>query len=404
MKSKSVQAAILPNLESLRFLAFLVVFINHIVACLGHKTNNTMVNTIKTDYLLNGDLGVNFFFVLSGFLITYLLLEEKKRNDKINIPNFYFRRVLRIWPLYFLVLIIGLGIIPKWMNDLPNGFPILTDTSVLNKQWYVFFLGNFDYVKNGISNAIVGILWSVSIEEQFYLIWPLLLSVIPMKHLTKVLILLILCSTAYRLFGSSGRTLNLMLKYHTFSCLSDLCIGALFANAAFKTDYHVFKNMNRYLIFFFYAIGITLLIFRTSIYKLEISYQPQHPTHYLKAVMPVFYSLFFAFIIVEQVFSKNSLFKIGVIPLLPALGKISYGLYCFHMICMLIVTYTLMKLDFNILVPGKQLILVESVLSLLLTILVAYVSYRYVESPFLSLKERLRKEPTVKNQYRASLK
>ena len=88
-----------PNLEGLRFFAFFVVFINHAFASLGYYNPSKTFVFVRTHFLLNGNLGVSFFFVLSGFLITYLLLKEKELTGKINIKNFYLRRVLRIWPL-----------------------------------------------------------------------------------------------------------------------------------------------------------------------------------------------------------------------------------------------------------------------------------------------------------------
>ena len=107
---------------------------------------------------------VNMFFVLSGFLITYLLLTEGELNTGINIKKFYIRRILRIWPLYYLVLIISLffiyfGII-KEPHEIWN--------SVI---FYSFLLANIPYVLS-ISIATITPLWSVAVEEQFYIIWP----------------------------------------------------------------------------------------------------------------------------------------------------------------------------------------------------------------------------------------
>lgn len=392
-----------PNLDGLRFIAFLLVFVNHVVACLGHKTVNPLVNKIKTDYLLNGDLGVNFFFVLSGFLITYLLLKEKEKHSTINVRSFYLRRVLRIWPLYFLVLFIGLAIIPLFTTALPAGFPISNSTTIMNKNLYMFFLGNFDYVKNGISNAIVGVLWSVSIEEQFYLFWPLLLLIIPRKHLTKLFIALIAFSIYYRLFGMAGKTQNLMQHYHTFSCLSDLAMGALFAKLCGSEKFiDFFRKLNPIVIILVYLTGFTLIALRMDFFHLELTqneYLKQinfhsngikpRPQQYWRSFMPVVYSLFFAFVMMEQIFAERSIFKIGRIKLFTYLGKISYGLYCFHMVALFIVVYVMMKMGYSVTVPDKKIIIIEAITAFGLTILISIVSYNYFEKKFLLLKTKI---------------
>ena len=392
-----------PNLDGLRFIAFLLVFVNHLVACLGHKTTTPIVNKIKSDYLLNGDLGVNFFFVLSGFLITYLLLKEKEKYTTINIRSFYLRRVLRIWPLYFLVLGICFLLIPFFTTALPAGFPISNSTTILDKNLYVFFLGNFDYVKNGISNAIVGVLWSVSIEEQFYLFWPLLLTIFPRKHLAKLFIGLIIFSVYFRLYGGSGKTLNLMQHYHTFSCLSDLATGALFAQLCCSEKFLLFfRKLNPFVIVFVYTIGIALIVFRMDFFRLEFTQNEYlkhvnfhgngikpRPHQYWRSFMPLVYSLFFAFVMMEQIFSERSFFKIGKIKLFTYLGKISYGLYCFHMIALFVVVYILMKLGYNITTPDKKIILIEAFAAFGLTILFSVLSFNYFEKKFLSFKEKI---------------
>lgn len=377
-----------PNLDGLRFVAFLLVFVNHAASTLGYQTGNSLINDIRTKFLLVGDLGVNFFFVLSGFLITYLLLKEKEQHTKINIRFFYLRRVLRIWPLYFFVLFICFVIIPLFTPSLPVNFPVSASNFILDKSLYLFFLGNFDYLIHGISNYVVGVLWSVSVEEQFYLFWPLLLIVFPRKHLVKVFIALILFSTLYRLFGTSGLTLNLMLKYHTFSCVSDLSVGALFAQLCTNEKImNSFINIKKHWIDLFYATGLLLIVFRFDIYSLE-HIETRFSSHILKSVMPVVYSFFFAFILIEQVFAKNSIFKIGRIPFVSKLGKISYGLYCYHMVAMFIVAAVFFKLGFNAIHPSGAFLFLEAITAFVLTIIISAISYKYFESQFLRLKER----------------
>ena len=153
-----------PNLDGFRFICFFTVFSNHAVDCLGFVNWPSKFVYIDENFLLNGDMGISFFFVLSVFLITYLLLHEKKITGKINIKNYYIRRVLRIWPLYFLTIIISLFFIPMLSNHIPENFPLNTSTKDMNIWLYLCFLGNFNVIFNGINNVLVGVLWTVSIE------------------------------------------------------------------------------------------------------------------------------------------------------------------------------------------------------------------------------------------------
>ena len=221
-----------PNLDGLRFFAFFLVFVNHATGSLGYNNHSETFAYIRSHFFWNGDLGVSFFFVLSGFLITYLLLKEKELSGKINIKNFYLRRVLRIWPLYFLIVAMCLLVFPMLENTLSKWFAIGVSTDEINKWFCLTFTGNFDYIYNGINNFMIGILWSVSIEEQFYLFWPLIVAFVPTKYLLKIFLLIILGSIAFRFFYAQGNPM--IIKYHSLSSISDLASGAVIAYLAFQ--------------------------------------------------------------------------------------------------------------------------------------------------------------------------
>ena len=215
-----------PNLDAMRFFAFFVVFISHAALFLGYENQSKLFSTLKTYILANGDVGVTFFFVLSGFLITYILLKEKNTTNTISLKKFYIKRILRIWPVYFLALILGFFVLPQIMHFLigDNKLPFLANAPLRVLPKYLFFLANFDLAFHGGASVLTDILWSISVEEQFYLVWPFIVAYIPNKHLLKVLFGLLIVSSVYKYFYAYD---SYVIAYSTFSVMSDLCIGSI---------------------------------------------------------------------------------------------------------------------------------------------------------------------------------
>lgn len=370
------------NLDGLRFFAFFAVFVNHAMVCLGYNHPSTTYQFIKNHLLLNGDLGVNFFFVLSGFLITYLLLAEQENHGKINIKYFYMRRILRIWPVYFLVVDLCLFVFPLFRNAVPSNFPLLFSTDNLNAWNYMTFTGNFDYLHNGITNVLIGVLWSVSVEEQFYLFWPLVIFIIPKKYLLPTFISFVLGSIAFRYFFSNGGE-DMIIRYHSFSSVSDLTVGAIVAILATKEKFIAqIKNTPKFVIISVYIIFIAILPLRGLIWKLGNNYI------IAASLLPVLFSLFFAFIILEQNYSDNSFYKIGKFKTISTWGKYTYGMYCYHMILFFIVLFTFNYFGVNVVSPNKYVFLIEIILSLVFIVMVSKLSYTYFEMYFLKMKNK----------------
>lgn len=371
-----------PHLDALRFFAFFAVFVNHVFNSLGYYNSNPIWNFILRTFLSTGPLGVSFFFVLSGFLITYLLLEEKELHGKIDLKKFYLRRILRIWPLYFLIVGLALLVFPHFKEHVPNGFPILFGTEQLNPWLYIGFAGNMDYLLNGINNVIIGILWSVSIEEQFYLFWPLIISFLPKKRLLPAFLVVILGSILFRFFFSNGGNIK-YINYHSFSCISDLAIGATFAYlATFKKFTDRIHRLPAYIIGVVYFSGFALLPFRDYIWKFGVHYV------HVASVLPVLVALFFAFIIMEQCYAKHSFYKAGNLTRISKLGTYTYGMYCYHMTVFFIVLLIFSQLGIRVSNISSLQLMFTGLLSLVLTIGLSKLSYLYFESKFLELKRK----------------
>ena len=164
-----------PNLNGLRFIAAMMVIIHHIESMKSiFKWSSNIDNAT---IFLFGKMGVILFFVLSGFLITYLLLNEEKNNSTISIKQFYLRRIFRIWPLYFLIIILSLFILPLFpaLNFRISNYQLFYDSFWIKILFFVFFLPNLVLARYGIM-PYASQSWSIGVEEQFYIIWPWLIK------------------------------------------------------------------------------------------------------------------------------------------------------------------------------------------------------------------------------------
>jgi peptidoglycan/LPS O-acetylase OafA/YrhL len=359
-----------PNLDGLRFLCFLSVFLFHSFYTDYFYIKNTALYTfIKKDLFGNGNLGVNFFFVLSGFLITFLLIKEKEFQGKINIPNFWIRRVLRIWPLYFFCVFFGFIVFPI----IKQLFGEVTNESA-NVFYYLTFLNNFDFINKGVPDAsILGVLWSIAVEEQFYLVWPILLAVVPSKYYSALFLSIIISSCVFRAFYDTP----IMHEHHTFSCIGDMAIGAFGAYLMNKKEYRIkTENMQRGFILLIYFIFFFIFFFRKEVF---------YANHYIRIFERSIIAIVILLIILEQNFAKKSLFKLSNFKLISNLGIISYGLYCLHFIGILI-TITLTK-KMNINNSLYEVLILETIVSLCLTICISWISYNFFEKHFLKLKD-----------------
>lgn len=360
------------NLDGLRFFCFLAVFFFHSF----HSDNpeiltNKVFTTIKHDIFGNGFLGVNFFFVLSGFLITYLLIEEKKLNGRIDIPKFWVRRILRIWPLYFLCVFFGFVAFPL-AKSLAGGIP----EESANIWTYLTFTNNFDYIKHGLPDAPgLGVLWSVAIEEQFYIVWPVILSFFTLKRFWIPFVIIIAGSLVFRAYYDIPK----FHEMHTLSCIGDMAIGAFGAwlyNT--KSTFKAFvEKLPRVLIIFLYLLMLSIFLFRD-----EVLLQ----TYFLRIFERGFTSAVILFIILEQCFSENSFYKMGSFKTVSRLGIFTYGLYCLHFIIISATAAVLKKLGMenNI----WQVLVLQTSISLVITVIAAKLSFRYFENPFLKVKDR----------------
>ncbi|MEP5612797.1 MAG: acyltransferase [Cyclobacteriaceae bacterium] len=355
------------NLDGLRAIAAIAVMLYHITSYLPFPDTQSGDNW---RYYLGfngwgGYFGVVFFFILSGFLITYLLLEERKNNGAIRLGAFYMRRLLRIWPLYYLSLLVGFYFYPLFDQ---------THVETANLLYYVFFASNFDQIWNGTATlGILGVQWSVAVEEQFYLLWPLLFLIKKSWVQFGLLVFITILSEIFFLNQSEWE----VGYFHFFAAIRFLSFGAIVGYLAFHKLHWiswVFERLTKPGILMIYALGLLVLFIKKTLITLNfISY-------FIVEIAPF---LFFSFVILEQCYSKKSIIKVGRLKLLGWVGKRSYGVYLIHMMSLYFVVRSMEWFGFYD-------IFLAATGTIVLTLLGSHLSFVYFESYFLKLKTRFR--------------
>lgn len=377
------QKVFFPNLDGLRFICFLMVFLFHayktIFENLKGKNGAPDKSLYKaTEFLFqNGELGVNFFFVLSGFLITFLLIKEKEFAGNIHLGNFYIRRILRIWPLFYLCVFIGFVIVPL-LKTISGQQP----SEIANPMYYVLLINNFDYI-NGWPQfpdaLILIVLWSVAVEEQFYLTWPVLLKFTSKKAYPIIFSIIILFTLIFRSFYTAHTDHDVAVRhFHTFAVIGDMALGGLMAYyCSYQSRFlHFITNLKRWQIIMIYAGAAICVFFRKQLFEIPVTMIFER----------IIIALFFGLIILEQNYSQRSFYKFSNFKTISKLGLYTYGLYCLHFFVISIMQSSFWKLGIGI--NNAATAYLATLVALLILIGICILSFNYFEKPFLKLKER----------------
>jgi len=346
----------LPGLNGIRAIAAVAVLLSHIdqfsrlfgLPTLGFSQNGAAV------------YGVILFFVLSGYLITYLLLVERNRCGRVNIRDFYIRRILRIWPLYYLVFVGTVVFLALTGLHPPGG---LRNTALL----YGLFLSNVGYAL-GYGVLTILPLWSIGVEEQFYAFWPILIN--RAHSVARALFGVLFGYLAVKLclrLTANGVMLDVVATT-PYSCMA---IGGLMAVATLKGSPVLriaFAPAVQVIAWLVLAIGVVV-----------------GPPNLLSIIDPEINALFHAIVIANV--SRNPKTLISLEHRLPDyLGKISYGIYVLHVPCLVLIAHLMHDRFGIVLSPSPAGYAVAYAIGTGGTLLLATASYRWFERPFLEWK------------------
>ncbi|OJV55434.1 MAG: hypothetical protein BGO31_18895 [Bacteroidetes bacterium 43-16] len=359
------------GLNALRFIAASLVVLHHGEA-LRIKLNTVNYKNLALFNL--GGVAVEFFFVLSGFLITYLMLKEIKVSNTIAVRKFYFRRIVRIWPLYFLLVFLGTLLIPFLVQQFNVDYEVpytFKDTWM----YFVFFMPSL--VTYYWGHHLLEPLWSIGVEEWFYLMWAPLIKLFKQhifKLLAGVLVLkYILNALANYVFEDMGLFREIV---NTFA-VESMAVGGLGALFLYKAARPV-KEMP-----LFGPVGrVIVLALLGSFMFFENEYWSVFHPHFFSR--PVLDLTFIYVIILVSIGYKESKFSNS--KLLNWLGELSYGIYMYHMLVIGVVLVVVKKMPFLNSLPLLGSI-VFYILVFLLTITVAALSKKYFENRFMPKKK-----------------
>lgn len=389
-----------PGLNGIRFFAAFSVIFHHVEQTkwwINDPATNQYPNLWLSMFCDNiGHKGRIIFFVLSGFLITYLFLAEINKTGTLNLRKFHTRRVLRVWPVYLIVVLFGFLLLPLYTN-IPYHYGVSFNESIQEGYWlkFGFFFFMMANIARFLWQPVLGIsqLWSIAVQEQFYLVWPFLTRLFKNYFLPFVIffiaskvsieVLLKIYRENYEWFPNQIITLNRLstiIKWWEIFAVDQLAIGALCAYLFFHKKMSILN-----FVYNKWVVVVTTIIY-TYLFFIKVD--------------------FYGHTFVEGIIAAVLMLNISTNPKFPVklenrtynyLGNISYGIYLFHNIAMITVLNYMLKYSlfstndimFNVVFYAGTVVL---------TLAISAFSYKYIENYFLKLKSKYEVIKSTRNQ------
>jgi peptidoglycan/LPS O-acetylase OafA/YrhL len=362
------------GLDGLRGVAILMVLVAHFNQEALLKQCHPWLGPLVTKLALTGLSGVELFFVLSGFLITGILLDSQGKGRYFF--NFYGRRFLRIFPLYYGSLVFVFGILPFfWSYD-------EAARKIASQQWRLWL-----YVTNvpggpgwdGSEIFKLGHFWSLAVEEHFYLLWPLVIHLVHRQKLPAVCVGLIGLGTVARVLNViTGGTVAL-LQWSTVCKIDGLAVGALLAILVRREEWH--RKLAALARKGAPALGVLFVMMGCI---------PRAVPEGVRTMIsePTAVALFASLLILSIPTKPSALANIMRLPLLVSFGKYSYGLYVIHGMLRPALLRWFPPAQFAEVVPLPLLgLTLQMMVSIAICYALAYGSWHLYEQHFLKLKK-----------------
>ena len=334
-------------------------------------------------------VGIDLLFALSGLLITGILIETKE--DSKYFQKFYVRRILRIFPLYYFV-VIGFTIYVYFLSNSPESFNYFKN----NIGYFYTYTQNWYFIKNGNpSGAYLNHTWSLAIDEQIYIFWPLFIWLCKTKkqlmYLCGGILIFSLCfRIGYNIYLSQHTPVNpYAYMYHTLCRIDSFGAGALlYCLLRFKHSFLTSKRM-------LYIGGTSLLLFLVFIFLDNSTDYTGYFMRNFGITVAGIHSTFWLYLgvkknnkVVNFIFSSRVFIY---------LGKISYSLYVYHFLLLALLVSRIFQFLSEYL--HIKSLLLSYIICLLITFIISILSYEYFEKPIIKIKRRFSYRKTYKNKF-----
>lgn len=363
------------NVNAMRFVAFLAIFFSH---CFITDNQQVAVSSLFGDMrqvsINLNEVSYSLLFILTGFLNTWTVFEERFIYKNLNVLRYYMRRILGFLPLYILVFLLGFFVLPQ----LNLGIPAAYSNSISPLAYFSFLFNNTYNDSFSPLDGVLGNMWSIAVSFQFVLVWPILMAYFRRKESWLMAIcLLVFVAGAWFFSADEG------FRYHTLNILCDFVAGSFIAYISFfKYKTHIFlKAQTKRTIGTIYLLFIAYLVMRSRI-LFELEEFPQQAVFIAERLVLTATIAFFVF---EQTFSSNSVLKLVKLRIFNAPGKIVYSLYAYHAIG-IILGYRITA--FLVSEQNQATVLaLTPLLALSVTFVLALFSTEYFEKKFIRRKK-----------------
>lgn len=373
-----------PALDGLRAVAIIWVLL-HNGAFEQALSFDSLLKKLMDTVLNSGWMGVQLFFVLSGFLITGILVDAKSQRTPNLFRNFYMRRVVRIFPIYYLFLFATFIAsflvmpIPDWLGE-----------AYTQKWWFFLYLNNWVQPFQEVGFAH---LWSLAVEEQFYLFWPIIVIALSTARLYLACLLMVIVAIAFRVWMMAGDTAygESAAYVMTFARIDALALGALLA--IFLRQENSYHKIKRTILFVSLVAGLYFVVVLLS----------EHGIANVSSGWPILNQSFAAMLFVALIYyslnlgdsgkKAELLQKLLSVGWLCSIGRYSYAIYIFH----LPISHLLHEhVSVHFItwfgpvdgVTGPVVFILDQLILFGSCYLLAWCSWRIVEKPFLAMKHR----------------